>query len=276
MIDLHVHILPRLDDGAANLDDALEMAELAVESGVKELVATPHSNQIGRFENFYSASLKTAFQMFQKALERECIPLKTYLGMEILASEDLQEKIISGRLIGLNHSNNSRGTVASRGILNPHIMETFLVEFPFDADPFWIGEQLEAILDIGKRPLIAHPERYACVQDFPQIVYEWLGIGCLTQLNKGSAFGRFGRQVARTSDILLLNDLISCIASDGHSPYKRTTYMGDIWDYIEECYGENIAYHLLEENPRKILEGRTISPHGRPPEGKKYFFNKYF
>lgn len=254
MIDLHVHILPRLDDGAANLDDALEMAEMAVESGVKELVATPHSNQMGRFENFNSTSLKTAYQLFQQALERERIPLKTYLGMEIFASEDLQEKIRDGRLFGLNGG------------------DTFLVEFPFDADPFWIGEQLESVLDSRKRPLIAHPERYACVQDYPQIVYEWLSIGCLTQLNKGSALGRFGRAAANTAEILLNHDLITCIASDAHSPYMRTTYMGDIWSFMEEYFGEHVAYRLLKENPKRILENRQVPPHGRMPERRRKNF----
>lgn len=41
MIDLHVHILPGLDDGAENMEDALEMAEMALESGVRTIVATP-------------------------------------------------------------------------------------------------------------------------------------------------------------------------------------------------------------------------------------------
>ena len=36
----------------------------------------------------------------------------------------------------------------------------YLVEFPFDADPWWIRECLEDIFDTGKIPLIAHPERY--------------------------------------------------------------------------------------------------------------------
>ena len=51
MIDLHTHILPGIDDGAQDMLDALELAEIAFESGTEALVVTPHSNQIGRFEN---------------------------------------------------------------------------------------------------------------------------------------------------------------------------------------------------------------------------------
>ena len=43
MIDLHTHILPGLDDGSQEIDDSLEMAELALEGGTDILVATPHS-----------------------------------------------------------------------------------------------------------------------------------------------------------------------------------------------------------------------------------------
>ena len=44
MIDIHTHILANIDDGAKSLDEAYEMALMAVRSGVKALVATPHSN----------------------------------------------------------------------------------------------------------------------------------------------------------------------------------------------------------------------------------------
>ena len=42
MIDIHCHILPDFDDGAATLEEALEMAKMALMSGVSAIVATPH------------------------------------------------------------------------------------------------------------------------------------------------------------------------------------------------------------------------------------------
>lgn len=254
MVDLHVHILPGLDDGANNIDDALEMAEMAVESGVKRIVVTPHGNQMGRFENFYSDELVDSYQQFRQALDDERIPLEAFLGMEIFASEDMCQRMLEGSLIGLN------GT------------DTYLIEFPFEADPFWIGEQLENVLDINKIPLIAHPERYFCVQEFPGLVYEWLSIGCLTQVNKGSVLGRFGRGAGVTSEILLNNDLVTCIASDGHSPYMRTPYMGEIRQLLEEHFSGQTAYRLLKENPERILANKKIPTHGNAPERKKWFF----
>ena len=42
MIDLHCHILPGVDDGAASEEESCMMARMAAESGVTALAATPH------------------------------------------------------------------------------------------------------------------------------------------------------------------------------------------------------------------------------------------
>ena len=98
MIDIHAHILPDLDDGSEDMEESLEMAELAVESGVEIMAATPHSNQMGRFENFQSEQLQTAFERLRMVLKKEKIPLKILNGMEIFASEDIAQKIKNKQL----------------------------------------------------------------------------------------------------------------------------------------------------------------------------------
>lgn len=253
MIDLHIHILPGIDDGAQTMDEALEMAEIAVESGVDTLIVTPHSNQVGRFENYNTPELTEAYDIFRRILEEEQIPLKVLPGMEIFASDEMGRKIKEGLLTGLNHS------------------DYFLMEFPFDAEAWWMGEILEEILELGKIPLIAHPERYYEVQDYPELVWEWIQLGCLTQVNKGSAFGNFGRLAQRAAEFLLSNDLVTCIASDAHSPFVRTPYMGDIREYLEEWFGEKRAYRLLKGNQEIIISNGKVPVHGRMPEKKSWF-----
>lgn len=254
MIDLHTHILPGLDDGSQDMEDSLEMCALALEGGVDTIVATPHSNQLGRFENFYSEQLEQRFSLLKQAIAAEQLPVQLYLGMEIFASEDLEEKIHEGTLISLNHS------------------RYYLIEFPFDASPWQIGEELEQVFAAGGIPLIAHPERYFCVQEQPALVYQWLQLGCLTQVNKGSPLGRFGRHAARTADFLLTNRLATCVASDAHSPYVRTTFMGDIQDYLYDRFGEAEMLRLTRENPYRILHDKPIPQHGSLPERRRGFF----
>ena len=42
MIDLHCHILPNFDDGAADIEESLNMAMDAIDSGTTGIVATSH------------------------------------------------------------------------------------------------------------------------------------------------------------------------------------------------------------------------------------------
>ena len=42
MIDLHTHILPKMDDGASSSDLSLEMLRMEAEQGVDTVVLTPH------------------------------------------------------------------------------------------------------------------------------------------------------------------------------------------------------------------------------------------
>jgi protein-tyrosine phosphatase len=42
VIDLHCHLLPGLDDGARDLQDAIEMARQAEADGIRAICATPH------------------------------------------------------------------------------------------------------------------------------------------------------------------------------------------------------------------------------------------
>ena len=76
MIDLHAHILPGVDDGARDIQDSLEMAVMAADSGVSIMVATPHSNQTGRFENFCSEKLNEDLSRLKAAIRQNHIPLR--------------------------------------------------------------------------------------------------------------------------------------------------------------------------------------------------------
>lgn len=255
MIDLHTHILPGIDDGSPDMDSTLAMAALAVEGGTEYLTATSHSNQMGRFENFYSPELKQLYLSVKQAIQQEKIPLKLMLGMEIFASGDMEEKIRDGRLIGLNKS------------------RYYLVEFYFDEEPARIRGYLQSIFRAGGVPLIAHPERYYCVQESPYLLYDWLRMGCYAQLNKGSLYGRFGRDAERTAQELLGNGLITCVASDAHSYRMRTPHMGEAVQWMLSHLGEDITRLLTEENPRRILTNQPVPPHGRPPRQDPYFYD---
>lgn len=254
MIDIHTHILPGVDDGSESFWESFEMAELADESGVHTIVATPHCNMEGIFENFYDDEWMEQIERLRTYLKEKGNKVNILPGMEIYATMDVAEKIQNGELISVNGS------------------RYYLIEFPFDADPFWMGDVLDSILSMGKVPVIAHPERYYCVQDNPMLLYEWMQQGCVSQLNKGSVFGRFGRHAQMAARILLNHGLVTCVASDAHSPYRRTTFMGDIREFLVEQYGRRYADDLLKRNPQAVIEDKEISNDGiLRPEREGWF-----
>ena len=240
MIDIHAHILPGIDDGALEMKDTLEMVRMAADSGVTAMIATPHCNIPGTFENYFGEDYTERFYAVERAVREMGLPVEIYPGMEVFATWDLPEKMTGGKIMTLNQS---------------HYL---LMEFAFDEDPDFAREVVSRVRELGAIPVIAHAERYEFIQDDPELAYEWRREGNLIQMNKGSVLGRFGRHARRTAYQLLDRELVSVIASDAHSPIQRTPYMLDAWEVLRRDYPEEYLRRLFEENPRCICEDRPV------------------
>ena len=257
MTDLHIHILPGVDDGSPNLSTSLEMAEIAAKSGVRILAVTPHANQTGiegvedGYVNYDSEQLLELFYRLEQEIRKEHIPISLVRGMEIMSIGPLNEKIKERKLIPLHES------------------RYYLIEVPFDMAPDGIRRRLMEFPAMGKIPVLAHPERYFCVQDTPELLYEFREMGAVLQINKGSVFGRFGEEAERTAVFLLENRLAGCVASDAHGADYRTTDMRPVRQFLKERYGEAYAQLLLKVNPRRILEDRQIFYEPSPERKRK-------
>ena len=157
MIDLHCHILPGVDDGSADEEESCAMARLAVESGVTDIAATPHCNAPDPFYNYADSALHARFARLRQRLEREQIPLRIHEGMEVFTTPELPRLLDEGRLLTLG------GT------------RYLLIEFAFGESEWFFDEMLAAVRARGLTPVLAHPERYTCVQDEPRLLRRWTG-----------------------------------------------------------------------------------------------------
>lgn len=241
MVDIHAHILPGIDDGAEDIYDTLEMAQLAADSGVRAIVATPHCNIPGVFENYFGDAYLDAFYRARDAIRQEQIPIELYPGMEVFATYDLPQLLAEGRIMTLNQG---------------HYL---LLEFAFDEDLRFAEDILQRVSASGVKPVIAHAERYEFVQEIPEIVYDWRKKGYAVQINKGSFLGRFGKKAFKTANRLLEHQLVSVVASDAHSPYCRTPYMQETYELLNERFSREYLDLLFLENPQRICQDQPLA-----------------
>lgn len=252
MIDIHTHILPGVDDGAEDIYDSIEMASLAYEYGTKVIVATPHCNIPGEYDNYFGSEYIRTFQKTKEIIQRERPGITLLAGMEVFATEDLPRLLTEGKVFPINRS------------------RYVLMEFDFGEDPDFADEVLRQVKEVRAVPLIAHAERYEFVQDDPRIVYRWKKMGYEVQVNKGSFLGRFGEDARRTAYELLNHNLVTAVASDAHSPIRRTTCMADAYDYLSEEYSSEYLNILFDVNPRNICNGEKTIQFRRIPFEKEH------
>ena len=237
---MHCHILPGVDDGSKNLEMSLGMADDAIRSGVSEIIATPHFNcdaddigaELDRFER--------AYDRLTDALRKKGNPLILHDGAEILCSPTTPDLLHMGLL----------PTLAGSRYL--------LVEFLFDETPDFMDETLGAIAAEGAVPIIAHPERYDAVINYPDLPLRWYHMGYLLQLNKGSVLGNFGSEVRRTAERMLGAGLAHTVASDAHGVKARTARLDRLRQILSENLDPAYVNILLRDNPSKIILDQTI------------------
>ena len=240
MIDIHSHILPGVDDGSPSLASSLEMARLALESGVDAMIATPHCNRPAGEEMLWADALARRTDELSAALAEERVPLRLYAGMEIFGMPDTADKLRDGRLCTLASSRYP------------------LIEFPFHDYGLEATELLSRVLDLGLRPIVAHPERYRYAQEEPRLLNLWADMGCLLQVNRGSLLGRFGPRAEALGSSLVARGFAAFVASDAHTSVVRTPWMRDVQELLRREYSHRSARLLLEENAERVLRNETI------------------
>src|SRR5690606_18013463 len=145
MLDLHCHLLPGIDDGAVDLDMALEMARMAAADGIRTVACTPHI-----FPGMYETTadgIRAAIASLQAELDARDIALTLVEGADVHLDPDLAAGIRGGRI----------PTIAGSHYL--------LLEPPHHVAPPRFEEAMFELMTIGIVPVITHPERLTWVED---------------------------------------------------------------------------------------------------------------
>jgi protein-tyrosine phosphatase len=195
MLDIHAHILPGVDDGAADEVMAIEMLKAARKAGIGKIVATPHARRAAALERVGSAYARM----------RE---LAEGFGIRLISGCELSVSALAGCAV-------SPETLAPLTIGETRAL---LIEFPPDVPPVDWEYLVSDIARAGFHVIIAHPERYRYVSKDLALARDLVSYGCELQLDAESFLnGRFSSE-HRAADKLLGGGFASYIASDAHRP----------------------------------------------------------
>lgn len=246
MIDIHTHILPGVDDGAADLYESLDLARAAVSEGIKVVIATPHHAN----ELYYNQASEVVAkcQMLNEHLIEANIPLTVLTGQEIRVHDGLLDSWANGTLLSLANSRYA------------------LLEMPSASIPKGMLDLVYELSLLHVTPVIAHPERNAEVVKHPERLEELVDAGAAAQVTTHSLLGGFGKRIEQTAWQLCGDGLIHFVSSDAHHLQKRgfrlqeayaaiCQRMGAGWESYYKSNAERLADNLpLLDQPTTLVK----------------------
>jgi protein-tyrosine phosphatase len=237
VIDLHTHVLPGLDDGAASLDDSLAIVAAAAADGTTILAATPH------VRDDYPTTpeqMLAALDEVSAAVAERGLPVELLPGGEVALERVRATPLEELRRLGLGG--------------NPGYL---LVEFPYHGWPAELATTLIDLLDQDLVPVLAHPERNADVQAGPARLGPLVAEGVLVQVTAASVTGALGRSARQTAAALVRDSLAHMVASDAHAPAVRDAGLSGARAAIRDS---RLAEWLTETVPAAIVAREPIVP----------------
>jgi protein-tyrosine phosphatase len=241
-VDLHLHLLPGVDDGAPDEAAALEHAARMVAGGVRTATVTPHVGSPHFGTVVGEIAERTA--ALQRALDREGIALRVAAGGEVYPGA--ASGLTARQLDAIAH-----GPAGARWVL---------AEVPFAGVDDAFAMSLGEIRAKGFGIVVAHPERAAGLLTDGGLarLRPALAAGAVLQVNACSLMGRQGPEAQDAARRLIRARLAYIIASDGH-PGTRSHTLAD-GEPAALAAGASPAQvvQLTQANPRFLLR------HGLP------------
>ena len=236
IIDVHAHLLPGVDDGAADWEEAGWMLDCAYGQGIRTVIATPHYSHRQDPDRLRQKARKLAEEAGRIAPDFE-----VYLGQEILYFDSIVERLKEGHALTLANSR--------------HVLVEFMPQSPYSK----IYQGIRKIMLAGYHPVIAHVERYDALRDEGQLE-ELAGTGCVMQMNYRSLQGSIFDRNARWCRRQVLEGRIGLLGTDAHHRDYRTPEIRESLQWLQSHVGGQLAAMTREHAADILRQGMKENP----------------
>lgn len=253
MIDFHCHILPGIDDGARNMQEAVTLCRIAVDNNINKSIVTPHLVHPEEAEEFFELRDRRLEEL-RFELDRNSIELELFPAAEVFVNDDI-----------FYAPNLDKATINSSRYI--------LIEFEFRGlNINRLIKYTKEFTDRGYKPIIAHPERYMYMQRDYDIVNHLADMGVLFQLNSASLAGYMGMEAKELSFAMAANGLAQFIGTDAHSVAHRPTNLLEQSRNFPHSIAPETYENLTSANAQAVLDDEDIYPEFIQPIFPKRFF----
>ena len=233
IVDLHMHVVPDVDDGARDVYESIDLLELAEKQGVTDVFCTSHNGYSVEDGEAY----QKAFIFLKETAEEADIQIKLHKGCEVLCAAEYIDEIIYG---------------LDEGIF-PTLGDTkyVLTELYMDTKPSEAIQIIKALKEHGYIPIIAHMERNFNITG--PMVGMLINCGALIQVNAFSFVDEEDESFKQRARELLNSKYIHFIGSDGHRTNHRAPKLDNGIQYILDNSEHSYAMEILYGNARNLM-----------------------
>ena len=223
--EIHTHVVFGVDDGAQTEADMYALLDAAHKEGVSTLFATSHVTPGIRPFDF--EKYKQHLELARRYCRDKGYALELCAGAEILSTPALERYVWEESLPTLGNSNR------------------VLVEFAVKVEFQQIVESVRMLERGGYVPILAHIERYACLQHSKNAwkLKELCDVGY--QVNARTVVEGRGFFQDRCVHKWFDAGLIDWVASDAHDCVRRPFMTQKAYNVLRERYGSAYAGRLL-------------------------------
>lgn len=195
--DMHSHLIPGIDDGAADMEQSLDLLQRLASSGFSKVITTPHIS-LDYFPNS-EATILSRLDDVRKAAVENNISMEIHAAAEYMIDQSFMEKLASGKkLLTLDG-------------------EHVLFEMGFVQVDRNLMQAIFEIQTRGYKPVLAHPERYNFYIDASlDELHKLKEAGCLFQLNTIALSGYYGKHIKVFAEKLFKEGLYDFAGTDIH------------------------------------------------------------